>query len=172
MDQIIKTLGIEWPVVWAQLISMIVLLVLLWRVLYKPFESILRQRREQIANDFSNADAQQAKAAELRAEYEGHLARIAEEARQRLDQAVKDAEAARQRMLEAAKTDIQDLHQRGQSQLALEREQLRRELRQEMADIAVMAANTALRNQMTPTLHSAVIDQVIRELEHPSTPIQ
>jgi ATPase subunit of ABC transporter with duplicated ATPase domains len=68
--------------------------------------------------------------------------------------------------------EIQSLLERHQTQLALEREQLRRELRQEMSDIAVMAASKALRSQLTPNIQSAVIDQVISELDQSSnTPL-
>ena len=90
---------------------------------------------------------------------------IADEARARLEQALKDAETVRQQQMETAQADIQALYARHEAQLALEREQLRRELRQEMSDIAVQAAHKALRVRMTPELQAAVIDQVIAELD-------
>lgn len=170
MDTIFKSLGIEWPVVIAQSISFLVLLVILWKFLYRPLESIMRQRQEQIANHLTSAEAQQMQAESLRKEYEAHLSNIADEARAKLDVALKDADAARQRLLEAAQAEIRELHQRHQAQLALDREQLKRELRGEMSDIAVMAATKALRSQLTPQLQSAVIDQVISELDRPALP--
>lgn len=167
VGSILKDLGIEPAVVLAQSVSFLILLGVLWRYLYGPIESIMRQRQEQVANSLANAEAQQLQAASLRKEYEGHLANVADEARAKLEQAMKDAEAARVRLLETAQDEVRDLHQRAQAQLALEREQLRRELRAEMSDIAVMAAAKALRTQLTPTLQTAVIDQVIRDLDQP-----
>jgi len=163
---ILHSLGIEPQVVIAQAIAFLILLVVVQRFLFKPFNSILQQRQEQIANNLANADAQREKAEALRKDYEAHLAGIADEAREKLEQATRDAEAARQRLLESAKTEIDELHRRNEAQLALEREQLRRELRTEMADIAVMAAGKALRAQLTPALQTAVNDQVIAELDH------
>lgn len=165
MGTILTSLGIEGPVVIAQIISFVVLLILLGKFLYKPLQEITKQRQETIANHLAAAEAQQQHAADLRKEYEGHLASIADEARAKLDQAVKDAEVARQRMLEEAHTEIQEMHARHQAQLSLEREQLRRELRSDMSDIAVLAATKALRSQLTPELQTAVIDQVIREFD-------
>lgn len=170
MGSILHSLGIEPVIVAAQAISFLVLLMVLWQFLYRPLESIMRQRQEQIANSITSAEAQQMQAEALRKEYEGHLSNIADEARAKLDQAMKDADAARQRVLEDAQAEIRELHTRGQSQLALEREQLRRELRAEMSNIAVLAATKALRSQLTPQLQSAVIDQVIAELDTPSLP--
>lgn len=169
MEEIFKTLGIDWPIVIAQSVAFLILLVLLIKYLYRPVETVLRQRQEQIANSLGGAEAQREQAESLRKEYEGHLSNIADEARGKLDQAMKDAEAARLRMLESARGEIQELHERHQAQLALEHEQLRRELHNEMSNIAVLAAEKALRSQLTPTMQSAVIDQVIRELDQPSS---
>ncbi|HEY3417689.1 MAG TPA: F0F1 ATP synthase subunit B [Armatimonadota bacterium] len=161
---IIQTLGIEWPVVIAQAISFVLLVVVLSRFLYRPISNIMAQRQEQIANNLSAAEAQQQKAEALRREYEGHLANIADEARAKLDQALKDAEAARLRLLETAQSEVRDLHTRQQAQLALEREQLRRDLRAEMSDIAVTAATKALRGGLDPATQSNVLNRVIQEL--------
>ena len=100
VNEIFKSLGIDGTVVMAQTISFFVLLVLLIKFLYKPMQSILQQRQEQIANSLTSAEAQQMQAEALRKEYEAHLANIADEARAKLDQAMKDAEAARQQLLE------------------------------------------------------------------------
>jgi F-type H+-transporting ATPase subunit b len=168
--EILENLGLDPNVVIAQSIAFVVLLVLLWRFLYRPFEAILQQRQQQIASGLSSADTERMRAEALRQEYEAHLANIAEEARQRLEQAVQDAEAARQRMLETAQGEIRDLHRRAEAQLALDRERLRRELRTEVSEIAVMAAAKALRGQLTPSLQTAVVDQVLRDFEQITPP--
>lgn len=160
----LEQLNIEWQVVIAQAIGFVVLLGVVWAFLFKPIRGIMQQREEQIANALAHAEAEQLRAESLRKDYEAHLSQIAEEARARFDQAVKDAEAARQKSLEQAQTEVRDLYQRHEKQLELDREQLRRELRGELSDIAVEAASKALRGQMTPTIQSAVVDQVIQEL--------
>lgn len=163
--ELLRQLGIEPQIVAAQAFSFIVLMLLLWRFLFKPVGSIMRQRQEQIANSLAGADAQQTKAESLRKEYQSKLDDIADEARAKLDQAMKDTEAARQRQLESTQAEIREMQKRHESQMALDREQLRRELRAEMSDIAVMAAGKALRMRLTPDMQSAVIDQVISELD-------
>lgn len=162
---ITQSLHIEWTVVIAQALSFLVLVVALVRFLYRPIGDMLRQRQEKIANDLAAAEAQQTRAESLRLDYEQRLSSIAEQARARLDQALKDAEASRQRLLASARTEIRDLHQRHQDQLLAEREQLRRDLRTEMADIAVLAAAKALRNRLDQAAQAAVIDQVILDID-------
>lgn len=164
MESILHNLGIEPPIVIAQAVGFLILAFLVWKFLFGPLGAILRQREEQIANQLANAEAQQLHAASLRKEYEEHLARIADEAREKFDLAMKDAEAARQRTLTQAQEEVRALYDRHQAQLARDREQLRRELSGELSDLAVMAASKALRGQMTPAIQSAVVDQVIHEL--------
>ena len=164
INAFLENLGIEWKVALAQSIGFLILLAVVRRFLFKPVGAIMQQREEQIANQLTNAEAQQLRAESLRKEYEDHLARVADEARARFEQAMKDAEAARQQSLAQAQAEVRELYQRHQDQLSLDRENLRRELRGELSDLAVMAAAKALRGQMTSNIQSAVIDQVIREL--------
>lgn|GEM_PF-1508303 len=164
METILENLGIEWQVALAQLVGILILAVVVKKFLFAPVGTILRQREERIVNQLANAEAQQLQADSLRKEYESHLVGIADEAREKFEQAMKDAETARQRTLQQTQEEIRSLYQRHQSQLELDREQLRRDLRGELSDIAVMAAGRALRGQLTPAIQSAVIDQVIQEL--------
>ncbi|HEY3377395.1 MAG TPA: F0F1 ATP synthase subunit B [Armatimonadota bacterium] len=168
MEDILTSLGVNLKVVAAQSVAFVLLLVVLIKYLYRPVEEIMRQRQEQIANSLEGAEAQRTQAESLRKEYEGHLAQIADEARAKMEQAMKDADATRLRMIASTQEELKGLHERSQAQLALDREQLRRDLRTEMSDIAVMAASRALRSQLTPDLQSAVIDQVIREFDQPA----
>ena len=167
---IIESLGIDWRVVIAQALSFLVLLVFLIKWCYQPVEAMLRQRQEQIANNLTSAEAQQMQAESLRKEYEGHLANIADdEARTRMDQAMKDAEAARQQLLEKTQEDIRETMQaRHQAQLALIASNSGTSCARRCPMSAVMAAAKALRTQLTPQIHSAVIDQVIADLDRAS----
>ena len=172
VHSIVESLAIDPKVVLAQAISFLVLLFLLIKFMYKPIGSMLEQRQQQVKNQIANAEEQREHAESLRQLYEGHLANIAEEARAKMDQMSKDAEVHRQRLISDAQAVIHENEQRHQAQLVLEREQLRRELRNEMSEIAVMAATKVLRTQLTPTLQSAIIDQVIRDIDHPSLKVQ
>ncbi|MHB0938066.1 MAG: F0F1 ATP synthase subunit B [Armatimonadota bacterium] len=164
IEEFLLQFGIHWQVALAQAIGFLILFGIVKRFLFGPVGQIMQQREERIVNQLANAEAQQVRAESLRKEYEDHLTRIADEARERFDVAMKEAEAARQKTLQQTQEEVRALYQRHESQLERDREQLRRDLRGELSDLAVMAAAKALRGQMTPTIQSAVIDQVISEL--------
>jgi len=160
----LRSLGIEWQIALAQAMGIVLLVFIVRKYMFSPLGAIMQQRQEQIANQLANAEAHQLRAESLRKEYEERLSTIADEARQRFEVAAKDAEAARQRTLAQTQAEVRDLYQRHEAQLEVDREQVRRELRGELSDIAVMTATKALRGQLTPAMQSAVIDQVIQEL--------
>lgn len=159
-----ENLGILPPVVLAQSLSFLVLLFVVRKYLFGPVDTIMQHRQEQIANSLTGAEQQRMQAESVHRQYQAQLDNIADEAQARLDQAVKDAEAARQRMMEQTQADLRDLRERHEAELARDRERLRRELRAEMSDIAVLAADKALRQQMTPDVHTSVNNQIIAEL--------
>lgn len=165
MGSILRMLNVEIPVVLAQAIGILVLLVLFKMFFHRPLQDVLRKRREMISGKFHAAEELQANAESLRKQYETHLANISEEAKSRIDQAMKDAEIMQNRLIESTQAEIQNLYRQQERELALERERTRRELRSEIMDLAVMAAAKALRSRITPAVQSAVIDQVLEELD-------
>lgn len=160
-----ESLGIDWQVVIAQAISFLVLVMLLLKYMFKPIESMFQQRQNQVKKSIADAEEQREHAASLRQLYEGHLANIADEARAKMDQMIKDADVQTTRMIAAANVEIHDMQERNRTQMALDYAHLRQQLREEVTNIAITAATKVLRTQITPEMHSSIIDQVIRDID-------
>jgi len=165
MQEILHSLGIEWQVLLAQSISFLVLIFFAKKFLFGPITEIMNQRRIKIDSDLKNAEQTKTDADNLRAEYEKKLADIAEEAKQRVAQSVADAENSAKRVREKAEEEIAELTKRHEERLAADRLEVRRELKNEVADITVEIANKVLREQMTPDMQSLVLNSVIKEIE-------
>jgi F-type H+-transporting ATPase subunit b len=164
VEQILKSLNVEIPVLIAQLTSFVVLIFVLIKFLYRPIENILQQRADSISGNLTAAEEERKKADFYRQQYEEQLANVADEARLKLEQAVKDAEQTRERMIADVKAEIKEIQERSQEQLNQDREKLRYEIRTEMAEIAVGAAKRALRGNMTKQLSSDIYDSIITEI--------
>ena len=167
-----ESLGIDWQVVIAQAISFLALVLLLMKYMFKPIESIFKQRQEKVKQNIAEAEEQREHAASLRQLYEGHLANIADEARAKMEQTIKDAEVQKARIIENTNVEIAEMQERNRVQMALDYAHLRQQLREEMSNIAVMAASKVLRAQITPEMHSSIIDQVIRDMDIPAGKMQ
>jgi len=166
MAEILNSLGINLPVLIAQSISFLVLIVLIRVVLFGPMTDIMNQRRIKIDGDLDSAGKELEKSETLRAEYEKKLADIADESRRRVAQSIADAEAAAKRVKEKAEEEMAELTKRHEAKLLADRLEVRRELKNEVLDLAVEIANKALREQMTPQIQSTVVEAMIKELDN------
>jgi len=166
MAEILNSLGINLPVLIAQSISFLVLIVLIRVVLFGPMTDIMNQRRIKIDGDLDSAGKELEKSETLRAEYEKKLADIADESRRRVAQSIADAEAAAKRVKEKAEEEMTELTKRHEAKLLADRLEVRRELKNEVVDLAVEIANKALREQMTPQIQSTVVEAMIKELDN------
>jgi F0F1-type ATP synthase membrane subunit b/b' len=56
MEQLIDTFDIDWRIILVQIVNFGFLLVLLWYVLYKPFLSLIENRKAQIIKGVADAE--------------------------------------------------------------------------------------------------------------------
>ncbi len=163
MGQAFEALGINLPMIIAQIVNFTILLVVLRMVLYKPVLKMLDERKQKIAEGLNAAEIARAEAASAQANIQAQLdtarkdgqeivanaqtiaTRIQADAR---EQTAKDREAA----LERARTEIQ-----------LERDRAIAELRTEFADITVKAAEKVINQSLDQAAHERVIDETLAE---------
>lgn len=163
MGQAFEALGINLPMIIAQIVNFTILLVVLRMVLYKPVLKMLDERKQKIAEGLNAAEIARAEAASAQANIQAQLdtarkegqeivagaqgiaARIQADAR---EQTTKDREAA----LERARNEIQ-----------LERDRAIAELRTEFADITVKAAEKVINQSLDQKSHERVIDETLAE---------
>jgi F-type H+-transporting ATPase subunit b len=80
MDQLIETLGIDWRLLLMQAVNFGLLLLILWRFVYRPVLAMIDERREKIAEGVRTAEAANARLAEADAEGKGIIGSASREA--------------------------------------------------------------------------------------------
>jgi F-type H+-transporting ATPase subunit b len=163
MGQAFEALGINLPMIIAQIVNFTILLVVLRLVLYKPVLKMLDERKQKIAEGLNAAEIARAEAAsaqaniqaqldtarkegqEIVANAQGIATRIQTDAR---EQSMKDRDAA----LERARVEIQQ-----------ERDRAIADLRSEFADITVKAAEKVINQSLDRQAHQRVIDETLAE---------
>lgn len=147
--------------------------VLLAAVLYiaarKPIQAFFRDRRERIEGDVQTAARLRQEAEERHgrlqrqlSELESDLDRIRRTARER-------AENERERILSDAQASVERI--RADARVAIDQElrRARAELRQEASDLSVEIASGLLRDQVTESDQSRLLDEFIDEVEGASS---
>ena len=159
----ITDIGINLPVLLAQVINFSVLLVLLRLFAYKPILKMLDERRERIREGLSAADRSrdQAEAANRDA-----AAQI-ETARREGQQIVANAQTASQRLQEEGRAQAQvqqeAMLERARGEIQLERDNAIAELRREFADLTIAAAEKVIGQSLDRAAHQRLIEQALAD---------
>ena len=156
-------LGLNVPVLIAQLVNFFLLLVLLRIFLYKPILNMLAQRAKRVKEGLEAAE----QSIERAAQADQEVAQQLEQARQQSQANIAKAQEAANRIQEEARSqarrDAEVLLERARSEIQLERDQAIAELRREFADLTVSAAEKVIGQSLDHQAHRRLIDEVLAE---------
>lgn len=156
-------LGINLPVLVAQLVNFLILFAFLALVGYPVITKMLDKRATKIKDSMEQAE--QLRQQTLQAE-ERMKAQL-DDARQDGQKILAKAEQVGEQMKEEAKTvarrEAEAVLVRAQAEIKMERDQAIDELRQEVVDIAILAAGKVVHESLDKAAHLRLIDEVVKE---------
>lgn len=162
---LLELLGIDFNILLIQLVGFLVLLWVMTKFFWKPLNSMLESRRQDINATYDKIEADRRAMEQLRSEYEARLAQIEAEARERIQQAVGEAQQLRDQIVADARRQADDLVARAQEQAKLESEKLRSELQTYVADLTLAATERLLGEAMTDERHRRLVQEFIQTAE-------
>jgi len=159
----IGDLGINLPVLIANIVNFVVLLIILRLVAWGPLMRLLDERRERISQSLSAAEQAKQEAAESDRRAQEAL----EEARRQGQALVGQAQEIANRIQAEARTqaqaDAEALLQRARNEIQLERDQAIAELRREFADMTIAAAERVINQSLDRNQHRRLIEEALAE---------
>ena len=159
--------SIDPAVLLLQIVGFVMLYLLLRRFLFGPLLGVMDQREKEIEEGLERGEQAERRLGHIDEERRQVLAEAREEGREHVRQSVQEGEQARERMLKDAREDVQQLHERARESLKLEREEAMLELRQQVVDLALLAARQAVLGRLDEEQHRRAIDDFIADLEKP-----
>jgi F-type H+-transporting ATPase subunit b len=159
----ITDLGINIPVLIAQLINFTILLVVLRAVLYKPVLRMLDERRTKIEESLSAAERMKRQAAEADRQVQEQIEQARREGQALVAQAQEIAARIQAEAREQARADAEALLARARSEIQLERDNAIAELRKEFADVTIRAAEKVIRQSLDREAHRKLIEETLAE---------
>lgn len=151
------------PQIIAAIVNFFVLLVILKVFLYKPVFGMLEARKEEIDQNLSEAERARQEAEELKEKYEVELKEANTKAQAIINEATELGEKNRAGLIAEARTEILRLNERAKADIARETEQAALRLRADVANIAIDAAESVLRREVSQAEHQALLDSFITE---------
>lgn len=151
-----------------QIIAFVVFVFLFWKYALGPITNMLDERSKRIADSMAAADRMRQEMAAASARNEEILAEARQQAQQIITQAREVGDATIARAQKEAADQADAYLARAQATLRQETEQARLQLRQELADLAVMAAGRILKKELDPAAQSTLIQDVLNEASVPA----
>jgi F-type H+-transporting ATPase subunit b len=150
-------------VLWT-ILTFIVVLVILRMVAWKPLLHALTAREEKIRVALQQAEEAQKVAKELLEENKRQLARAEEESQRIIKEGRSLAEKIKAEILERTNTSSRHMVEQAREEIRREKEAALTQLREEVADLAIMAAGKILDANLDTPKQRALVDAVIDDL--------
>lgn len=146
-----------------QLIAFIIFVWLFWKFALGPITQILDQRQERVRDSLEAAERMKQELAATAQRNEQVLAEARQQAQQIVSQAREAGEAALAKAREEAGRQSDEYLARAEATLRQETESARQQLRQEVADLSVLAASRIVRKELDPATQARLIADTLAE---------
>ncbi len=156
-------LGINPATLLAQIVNVAVLLVALYFVAYRPVIRMLDERSRRVKESMEQADAAREEAARTGEETRKRLEEASREGQERIARAAQAAEEMKQKARQNAREEAEALIGRARSEIQRERDEAIDQLRREVADITIMAAEKVIERSLDAAAHRELIHKMVEE---------
>lgn len=157
------TFGLNAKLFLAQLFNFGLLVLILWRILYKPLVSHMESRAQRIAEGLENAKHYDEKLAKLEVERLAVLAQADGEARQKLAHADQEVMRILSDGRGKAEAYIGEVRARAAAEISQAKDDMLTEVRRESADLVVLAAEKVLRQRLDDKADKHLVEEALQE---------
>lgn len=158
-----EKLGIDVRWFLSQLVNFTVLLIILQQFLYKPVQNMLQQRQQRIRESMDYAERVKKEAARAEEDYAKKIEESRREAQAIVTQATQQAERAREDVLAKAREEAREIKNKALADVEYERKRVMADLRDQVADLAILAAGRVLGKELDATTHRQVVADFLNE---------
>ncbi|MGM9533758.1 MAG: F0F1 ATP synthase subunit B [Intestinibacter sp.] len=147
-----------------QIINTVILFLVLKKILFKPVLNIIEKRENMIQEDLAAGAKAKNEGIALKKEYEEKVSIAKEEGREIIRQATARAEEKSNQIISDAQAEAVSLKAKASKDIAQEKEQAIAEIRNDISDIAILAASKVLEEDIDKSKHEDLIEKFIKEV--------
>jgi F-type H+-transporting ATPase subunit b len=161
--QAFATLGLNWPGFIWHLINFAVLFFILQRFLFPPVLKMLDERQARIRESMERAEALKEESARAAETVKAQLDEARREGQNIITQATQIADRIKTEQQAQAQAEYETILKRAQEDAARERERAFAELRTQVADLAVLAAERIIERNLDVNTQRKLVDEFLAE---------
>ena len=156
-------LGINLPTLIAQIVNFLILFGLLYLVAYKPIMRMLDERSRKVKESMEQTESIKEQAARAEEEAQKRIEAASKEGQGVIAQAVRTGEEIRRKAQEEAKPEAEVLIDKARLEIQRERDEAIDELRKEVTDLTIVAAEKVIEQSLDKEAHRKLIEKVLEE---------
>lgn len=149
-----------------QIINFLILVWMFKKLFFKRLSKIIKERKEEINSDIDNAKKDREAAQELHIKAEKDIKEAKTEAQKIITEAVKKAEDSKEEILKEAHAQREKMMKSAEADILKMKENAKKELRDEMTDIAVKLAEKMVEKELSKDVSKSgqLLDKFIEEV--------
>lgn len=155
-------LKFDFNLLWT-IVNLIIFYLLMRFFLIKPIKKTLQARKELIDNQFKEAEDTVNAANEKMADYEDKIKNVNTEAKEIISDARDKAKVEYNKILDKANNDATRLKQDAQKQIELDTENARRDVKEELAKLAMEAVQKVVGESVSAKTDAEIYDKFLNE---------
>jgi len=156
--------GINGQIFAAQLINFLIVLIVLWKFVYKPIVKMLDERSEKIEKSMKQADDIEKRVTEIEKEKDQIVTTAQKQAQGIIEKAHEQGKARQDEIIGAAKKEVERVIIKGKEQLNDEKAVMLKELKKDIVDLAVKATTRILQDQVDETKSKSIAEEAVRKM--------
>jgi F-type H+-transporting ATPase subunit b len=149
--------------IWGGL-SFLIVFLLIWRFGWPAMKKGLEARTERIRSDLEQADSARAEAETVLSDYQQQVAGAKSEAAGIIEEARQTADSMKRDLQAQAEADIAAMRQKAAADIEAAKAQALADLRNEVASIAIGAAERVVERNLDPATNTALVESFIDQV--------
>ena len=157
-------LTINWNLIFS-VITVLVLILILKHFFFEKVKKFMDERKAKVEEQFQKAEEAENQAREKLDEYNEILAGAEKEKRVIIADAMENAKLQANSVLDEARKEASDIREKSRLQIEREKIAARKEIHNEVGDLAVQLAEKILESELDEDAQASVIDEIISKSE-------
>lgn len=164
MGQFESFIGVDFWTALFILLNTLAIFVVAKKYLFVPVHNMIESRQKEIDQIYADAEKAKADAQELRSEYEVKISGVRQEADRVIKTATESANALSASIVEDARAQAEQIKNRAQNEIELERRRTFDGMKGELSGIALDIASQVIEREVNAKDHEALIDEFIKNV--------
>jgi F-type H+-transporting ATPase subunit b len=162
--EIARTFGVDWPHLFAQMVSFGIVCAVLYWFAYRPVLAMLQERRQRIEEGMANADKVKAELAQIEVQRQEILDRVNAQATQLIEEARAAAARVQQEETQKAIAAAQLILTKAREVAQQDHERMLAELKHEVGRLVVQTTAAVTGKILTPEDQQRLAEETARQV--------